>query len=116
MKEKKIGVIVILGGLAVIGAVWFKKHKPNNANLQSKELTNQLNSIVGGGAADIDKPFNFQNATPISPIASNGVVDPILASYSTLTPEETQKLKDSIANALSGINFSSLDFSHINIK
>jgi hypothetical protein len=39
MKAKnKIGGLIILGGIALLGAYWFKKNKPTIASSQSKEL------------------------------------------------------------------------------
>ena len=44
MKTKnKIGALVVLGGIALLGAYWFKKNKPTIATSQAKALQKQLN-------------------------------------------------------------------------
>jgi hypothetical protein len=126
---------VVLSGIAVIGAVWFKKNKPNNANLQANELINQLNSIVGGGAEDIDKPFNFQNVAPSpglnlqynSPVVIGNFTPSEIAAIKTVTnniPDIQQGISNQISQGLQNVDFSqlsnlglsNLNFSNIKIK
>ena len=65
MKNKKnIGIIFLLGGITFIGAYWFKKNKPTNATIQSKELDALSNLYKTGGdetyIGGIEPPTYFQ--------------------------------------------------------
>jgi hypothetical protein len=53
MKTKnKVGVLVILGGLALIGIYWFKKNKPTIGQSQAKGLEALSNFYKTGGTDD----------------------------------------------------------------
>jgi hypothetical protein len=62
MKKENIGMLVILGGVAIIGFFWFKRNKPQLAKSQLADLTAQ-SADLSAGARGIDKPFVYsQNA------------------------------------------------------
>jgi hypothetical protein len=58
MNKKALGGLVMLGGIAFIGFIWFKKNKPNISNKQLEYLTSQSNNL-NAGANNIDKPFDY---------------------------------------------------------
>ena len=135
MNVKALAGLVILGGIAVIGAVWFKKNKPNTSNLQSNELTKKLKSIIGGGAENIDKPFNLQpsilssgvNQQYNSPVVIGNFTPAEIASIKTVTdliPDVQQGISNQITQNMQNADFSqlgnlglaNLNFSNIKIK
>ena len=62
MKKESIGLVVILGGVAFIGFIWFNRNKPKLADKQLADLTAQSNSLQAG-ADTIDKPFEYSQET-----------------------------------------------------
>jgi hypothetical protein len=50
--KNKVGVLVILGGLALIGIYWFKKNKPTIGESQAKGLEALSNFYKTGGTDD----------------------------------------------------------------
>ena len=62
MKKENIGLVVILGGVAFIGYIWFNRNKPKLADKQLADLTAQSNSLQAG-ADTIDKPFEYSEQT-----------------------------------------------------
>ena len=135
MNVKALAGLVILGGIAVIGAVWFKKNKPNNSNLQTNKLTKQLNSIIGGGAENIDKPFNLQpsilssdvNQQYNSPVVIGNFTQAEIASIKTVTDlipniqqgisnQITQNMQNADFSQLGNLGLANLNFSNIKIK
>jgi hypothetical protein len=95
MKKQNIGLVVILGGIAFIGFIWFKKNKPTTADKQLADLTAQSNSIQAG-ADTIDKPFEYsqdvKNSAGSNPYSSSTTGD----MYSNMTPAQVQALKDAV--------------------
>jgi len=61
--KNKIGILVILGGIAVIGIYWFKKNKPTVASNQLKELENLSNFYKTGGGKE--ETMILENKNPI---------------------------------------------------
>ena len=62
MKTKnKIGALVVLGGIAVLGYVYFKKNKPTVASTQLKKLEELSNSYKTGGDESYIKPITTCN-------------------------------------------------------
>ncbi len=53
--KNKIGAIILLGGIAVLGYVYFKKRKPVVATTQLKGLEELSNFYKSGGAKDDTK-------------------------------------------------------------
>jgi len=62
MKKQNIGLVVILGGVAFIGFIWFNRNKPKLGDKQLADLTAQSNSLQAG-ADTIDKPFEYSQET-----------------------------------------------------
>ena len=64
MKTKdKIGIIVVLGGIALLGAYWFKKNKPTVASSQANKLERESDLYKKGIIKDdtFIKGVNLQN-------------------------------------------------------
>ena len=47
--KNKIGALLVLGGIALLGLYWFKKNKPNVGSSQEKGLQNLSNFYKTGG-------------------------------------------------------------------
>ena len=91
MKTKnKVGVLVILGGIALIGVYWFKKNKPTVGQSQAKGLQ-ALSDFYKTGGTD-DELIKGYTPAPIQ------VQDISLAQvdYSKMTTKEIEDLKKSI--------------------
>ena len=50
--KNKIGVLLILGGIALLGVYYFKKNKPNVAEQQLKGLQGLFNYYLTGGGVE----------------------------------------------------------------
>lgn len=89
MKTKnKVGVLFILGGIALVGVYWFKKNKPTIGQSQAKGLEALSNFYKTGGTDDaLIKGYT----PPIMQGISLAQVD-----YSKMTPKEIEDLKKSI--------------------
>ena len=64
MKTKdKIGALVVLGGIALLGAYWFKKNKPTVASSQANKLERESDLYKKGIVKDdaVIKGINLQN-------------------------------------------------------
>lgn len=135
MKKESVGMILILGGIAFIGIIWFKRNKPQVSEKQLADLTAKSNSIQAG-ADTIDKPFEYGQSA-----ISNVGVNPYVESTFTMgdvTDEQWKKIKDSIGtifdpntmisnqisenmknadfSQLGNLGLANLDFSNIKIK
>jgi hypothetical protein len=89
MKTKnKIGVLVILGGIALIGVYWFKKNKPTVGQSQAKGLQ-ELSDFYKTGGTD-DELIKGYTPPTIQGISLAQV------DYSKMTPKEIEDLKKSI--------------------
>jgi hypothetical protein len=98
MKNKnKIGALVMLGGIALLGYYYFKKNKPTTASTQLGGLENLSNYYKSGGAM-VDttlgsiKPYTITTEKDVIDKGVGGV----LSSFNNLTELESQKLKESI--------------------
>jgi len=146
MKKENIGLVVILGGVAFIGFIWFNRNKPKLADKQLADLTAQSNSLQAG-ADTIDKPFEYsedvKNSAGSNPYTSSTTGN----MYSNMTPAEIKALGEAVNQAcpscaglgnigtgqialniqnsglnqlsnydFSTVNWSNLDFSNIKIK
>jgi hypothetical protein len=86
--KEKIGALIILGGVALIGFYWFKKNKPTIASSQAKGLEELSNFYKTGGTDEsLIKGYTPTNAPQIS-LAQ--------VDYSNLTPKEKEDLKKAI--------------------
>jgi hypothetical protein len=89
MKTKnKVGVLVILGGIALIGVYWFKKNKPTIAQSQAKGLQALSDFYKTGGTDD-------ELIKGYTPPTIQGI-NLAQVDYSKMTPKEIEDLKKSI--------------------
>jgi hypothetical protein len=112
--KDKIGALIILGGVALIGVYWFKKNKPTLASKQAKGLEALSNFYKTGGT---DETLIKGYTPPEIQQISLAQVD-----YSKLTPKELEDLKKaigtipdpsaSISNQISQ-NMQNADFSNL---
>ena len=119
MKKQNIGLVVILGGVAFIGFIWFKRNKPQLSDKQLADLTAQSNSLQAG-ADTIDKPFQYgQDA--INNAGSNPYSNSTF-TMGALTAQESQAIKDSIGTIFDpsamisnqiALNMQNADFSQL---
>ena len=104
MKKESLGLLVILGGVAIIGFIWFKRNKPQIAQSQLAKLTAQSNNLATS-ADTIDKPFEYSddviNNSGINPNSSGGM-------FSNLTPTQVKDLGNAVNQACPSC--SNLDF------
>jgi len=73
ISKNKIGGLIILGGIALIGLYWFKKNKPTLSSSQAKELE-ALNNFYKTGGTD-DALIKGIDITPSSNISLANVKD-----------------------------------------
>lgn len=95
--KNKIGALVILGGIALLGYVYFKKNKPTLASVQLKGLEDLSNFYKTGGAMEDTaiKGGASYTITTEKDVIDKGVGG-ILNNFQNLSEAETQKLKESI--------------------
>lgn len=86
--KNKIGALVLLGGVALIGIYYFKKNKPTIASSQAKGLEALSNFYKTGGT---DDTFIQGYTPPTMQGISLAQVD-----YSNLTPKEKEDLRKAI--------------------
>jgi hypothetical protein len=86
--KEKVGALIILGGVALIGFYWFKKNKPTIASSQAKGLEALSNFYKTGGT---DEALIKGYTPPDTQQISLAQVD-----YSNLTPKEKEDLKKAI--------------------
>jgi hypothetical protein len=102
MKTKnKIGALVVLGGIALIGLYWFKKNKPTIASSQAKglqALSNYYQSGSGGFEETYIKGQGAYTPPKAGEITLGGVSQSLLTNldYTKLTPKQIEDLKKSI--------------------
>lgn len=99
--KEKIGTLVILGGVALIGVYWFKKNKPTIASSQSKGLQALSNYYQTGSGAFEETLIKGQGGyTPpqAGEITIGGVKQSLLANvdYSKMTPKQIEDLRKAI--------------------
>ena len=76
MNKSNLGALIILGGVAIIGFVWFRRNKPTTSDKQLAELIAKSNSI----ADSIDKPFVYTEEQK-----KNRFKNPYTSSWSLLS-------------------------------
>jgi len=137
MKKESIGMLVILGGVAIIGFFWFKRNKPQLAKSQLADLTTQSNSLTAG-AQTIDKPFEYSqeainsagsNPYTTSTVTINNFTPEDIKAIQTVTstiPDVQANILSQIAqnlqnssesiNALANLHLENIDLTNIKIK
>ena len=101
MKTKnKVGVLVILGGIALIGVYWFKKNKPTIGESQAKGLEALSNFYKTGGG---NEETYIKGNTAIDPLRAGEIVlggvrqSPLAnVDYTKMTPKQIEELKKAI--------------------
>jgi hypothetical protein len=127
MKSKdKIGILVVLGGIALIGAYLFKINKPSVASSQSKALQKLSDFYKSGGGKEetFIKGQTAYNPLHTDEISLGGVISPYYVGLDlrNLTPKQIQDIKTttsgigdvqtSISNQITQ-NMQSADFSNL---
>lgn len=98
MNKRALEGILILGGIAFIGFIWFRRNKPTLASTQLEKLKAQSNNLATS-ADSIDKPFEYSQQQ-IQNQGGNPYVDNLFApNFSNLTPKEKEDLAVSVNNA-----------------
>lgn len=98
MKTKnKIGALVVLGGIALLGAYWFKKNKPTVATSQQKALQKLSDFYKTGGGKE--ETF-LKGQTAYEPLRTDeisigGVRSPYYVGLDlrNLSPKEIEDIK-----------------------
>lgn len=124
--KNKIGALIILGGVALIGFYWFKKNKPTFASKQGKGLQALSNFYqTGGGNEDTFIKGNTAIKSQLSSETKKcGITQSWYADvcYKNLTPKEKEDLKKAIgtipdtsliASNQIGQNLQGADFSNL---
>jgi hypothetical protein len=99
--KNKIGALVLLGGIALLGYVYFKKNKPTVASSQAKglqALSNYYQTGSGGFDETLIKSQSAYTPPKAGEITVGGVSQSLLANvdYTKLTPKQVEELKQSI--------------------
>jgi hypothetical protein len=92
MNKKGLGGVVILGGLAFIGFIWFRRNKPTIATTQLAQLQTQSNNLATS-ADTIDKPFEYSQQ-----VIQNQGANPYLPS--TLSPAEQAQVAQAVTESV----------------
>jgi hypothetical protein len=99
--KEKIGALIILGGVALIGIYWFKKNKPTISKSQAKGIQ-ALSNYYETGSGGFEETFIKGQGAYTPPMAGEitigGVKQSLLANvdYTKLTPKQLEDLKNSI--------------------
>jgi hypothetical protein len=97
--KNKVGVIVILGGIDLIGIYLFIKNKSNVNLTQLKGLQDLSNYYKTGSGEDVKLTTGQTQAIkPCRGIIIGGICQSLLANvdYTKMTPKEIEALKQSI--------------------
>jgi hypothetical protein len=95
--KNKIGALVMLGGIALLGYYYFKKNKPTTASTQLGGLENLSNYYKSGGTqVDTALKSNVQYVPTTEKDVIDKGVGGVLSSFNNLSQSESQKLKESI--------------------
>ena len=112
MKKSNLGVLFILGGIAIIGFVWFRRNKPTTSDKQLDDLIKQSNSIE----YNLDKPFEWseeqQKINRRNPYSSS-------SNWSLLSKEEQAQIDKSVTENVNcglGITWAGTDCTDYNIR
>lgn len=131
--KNKIGVLVILGGIALLGVYYFKKNKPTITESQTKglkELSNYYESGVGAneetyikGTAYVAPKMegisfanvDYKNLTPKQEEDIKKVIGTVFEPTTSITNQISQNLENKdFGNqfmGLAGLNFDNLKLS-----
>jgi hypothetical protein len=98
--KNKIGALIILGGIALLGYVYFKKNKPTVSSSQAKGLEALSNYYKTGAGAMEETLIGQSGYTPAKAgeLTICGVKQGILSNvcYTKMTPEQIKELGKAI--------------------
>jgi len=104
MKVKnKIGALVVLGGIALIGLYWFKKNKPTIASSQAKGLQ-ALSNYYQTGSGGYEETFIEGSKPYIAPRQENFLI----------STQQQQAIYDNLEQWSKGIG-QNIDFSNLSL-
>ena len=99
--KNKIGALVVLGGIALLGAYWFKKNKPTTASSQLKALqkASDFYKNDGGKIETFLKGQTGYEAPKTDEICIGGVCSPYYVGLDmrNLTPKQIEDIKKATA-------------------
>jgi len=110
MNKSNLGALIILGGVAIIGFVWFRRNKPTTSDNQLAELIAKSNSI----ADSIDKPFVYTEEQK-----KNRFKNPYTSSWSLLSKAEQEQIDKSVTENVNcglGLFWAGTDCTDYNIR
>lgn len=99
--KNKIGALVVLGGIALLGLYWFKKNKPTTSSSQAKGLQ-ALSNYYQTGSGGFEETFipnsGIKRKCPYGMMMHKGICQSILTNldYTNLSPKELEDLKKAI--------------------
>jgi hypothetical protein len=76
--KNKIGALVILGGIALLGYVYFKRTKPVVSTIQSQDLKKLSDSYSSGAKAQDDTKIDFKYE--VAPVTNAFGFNPFMAN------------------------------------
>ena len=115
MKKSNLGALFILGGIAIIGFVWFRRNKPTTSDKQLADLTAQSNALNSGSNGDLDKPFEYTEQQKRD-IYKNPYSTSLGVTFSEKEQEELDKSLTEIVNCGLGLTWAGTDCTDYNIR
>ena len=99
MNKNTIGGLIIVGGIAYLGYMWFKRNKPTTSQAQVSQLS-ALSANLATSADKIDKPLKYSQSQSESQI-KNPYTPPSFAQvdYQSLTPKQQTELAAAVNQA-----------------
>lgn len=132
MKKESIGALVILGGIALIGFIWFKRNKPTTSDVQLAELTAESNKLLAGRNEDLDKAFEIDKESINNPYRGIDVsptyltvkeqneitkaIGVIFDPSVMVSNQISQNMQNADFSQLGNIGVANIDFTNIKIK
>jgi len=96
MKTKnKIGILFVLGGIALLGVYYFKKNKPTIASSQKKGLE-ALSNYYETGVGAREETFIPKGTGYVNPNLGNISLAQI--DFTNLTPKQEEDIKKAVGN------------------
>ena len=92
--KNKIGILLVLGGIALLGVYYFKKNKPTVASTQLKKLQ-ELSNYYGSGAGANEETYLKGTGYTIPKVEGISLAQ---LDYTNLTPKQIEDIKKSVGN------------------
>ena len=93
--KNKIGALLVLGGIALLGVYYFKKNKPNVAESQAKGLQ-ALSNYYSTGVGAREETFIPRGTGYVNPNLGNISLAQI--DFTNLTPKQEEDIKKAVGN------------------